>query len=175
MNNDNRYYGKYRGVVINPTTPETNGRLTATVTVGGTPVVVVAEVCTPFAGTNMGFFGMPAPGAGVWIEFEEGNLNKPIWTGCWWMEGQLALSLGTQIDLTQLPLALQSAAGNRLVINTLGDKLITLETVLAELGPRIVLAADGITLSFGPAVSIELSVSGVKICGEALTISPVPV
>lgn len=175
MNDNNRYYGKYRGIVVNSATPETNGRLTATVTVGGTPVIVVAEVCTPFAGLNMGFYGMPPPQAGVWIEFEEGNLNKPIWTGCWWPEGQLSLSLGTQIDLTQLPLAMQSAAGNRLVINTLGDKLITLETALAELGPRIVLAVDGVTLSFGPMVSIELSATGVKICGEALTVSPVPV
>jgi hypothetical protein len=173
MNDEQRYYGKYRGTVVNPTTPETNGRLTATVTVGGTPMLVVAEACTPFAGASMGFYAMPQAQAGVWIEFEEGDLNRPIWTGCWWPEGQLALALGTGVDFTTLPLAMQSAAGNRLVIGTFSDDCITLETALADAGARVVISMDKLTLSFGPLVSIELSIDGVKICGEALTVVPV--
>ena len=38
----------------------------------------------PYAGPDQGFFTVPDIGAGVWIEFEEGDLSKPIWSGQWW-------------------------------------------------------------------------------------------
>jgi uncharacterized protein involved in type VI secretion and phage assembly len=43
----------------------------------------------PYAGKGSGFFRVPPPGAGVWIEFEAGDVSRPIWTGCWWADGQL--------------------------------------------------------------------------------------
>lgn len=172
MSDSDRYYGKYRGLVQVALDPETDGRVTALVTVGSVPLLVVAEAVTPFAGAGMGFFGVPPVGAGIWIEFEEGDINKPVWSGCWWPSGQLKASLSAAADLTTLPLVMQSLMGNRLVISTVGPECITLETLAAEAGPRIVLATDSLTLSFGPAVSIVLSVDGVKICGEALKVLP---
>jgi hypothetical protein len=84
-----KHYGKYRGIVTQPVDSGTKGRVTATVTIGGTPVPVVAEACTPFGGLGSGLYAIPPTGAGVWIEFEEGDLNKPIWTGSWWSDGEL--------------------------------------------------------------------------------------
>jgi hypothetical protein len=84
-----RHYGKFRGLVVNPVDTGFKGRILATVTVGGTPLQVVAEACTPYPG----FYAIPPIGAGVWIEFEEGNLDKPIWTGCWWKEGEVLAML----------------------------------------------------------------------------------
>lgn len=173
MKETRRYYGKYRGMVMQPFDPQTGGRVVASVTVGGVPLQVVADACMPFGGPGMGLFGVPPAGAGVWIEFVEGDLNKPVWSGCWWPDGQLQLSLGLGADLSTLPIVMQSALGSRLIINTIGEDCITLETKAAELGPRIVLSLTSLKLSFGPAVSIELSVDGVKICGEALQVVPV--
>jgi len=32
---------------------------------------------------EMGLFALPSVGAGVWIEFEHGDPDYPIWSGCW--------------------------------------------------------------------------------------------
>ncbi|MDN7179629.1 phage baseplate assembly protein V [Caballeronia sp. SEWSISQ10-4 2] len=168
-----RYYGKYRGVVIQPVDPQTDGRIVASVTVGGVPLQVVADACMAFGGPGMGLFAVPPTLSGVWIEFLEGDINKPVWSGCWWPEGQLQISLGMAAKLASLPIVMQSMAGNRLVINTVGPDCVVLETVAADLGPRIALSLTGIKLSFGPTVTIELSADGVSICGKALQVLPV--
>jgi len=41
--------------------------------------------CAPYAGDHAGAFTVPAPGAGVWIEFEAGDVSRPVWVGCWWV------------------------------------------------------------------------------------------
>ncbi|WP_144109692.1 phage baseplate assembly protein V [Paraburkholderia sp. BCC1886] len=172
MKETQRYYGKYRGTVVQPIDPQKGGRVVASVTVGGTPLQVVAEACFPFGGPGMGLYGVPPTGAGVWIEFIEGDLDKPVWSGCWWPDGQLALSLGLGANLSTLPVVMQSPLG-RLVINTVGNDCVTLETTAAEAGPRIVLSLTSLTLSFGPKSVIELSLAGVTICGDALRVVPV--
>jgi hypothetical protein len=88
-----RHYGKFRGTVVNPVDTGLKGRILASVVVGGTPIQVVAEACTPYPG----FYAIPPVGAGVWIEFEEGNLDKPIWTGCWWKEGEVLAMLSPDL------------------------------------------------------------------------------
>lgn len=42
----------------------------------------------PYAGNGVGFFFIPPVGANVWIEFEGGNTDSPIWTGCFWGTGE---------------------------------------------------------------------------------------
>lgn len=82
---NNRYYGKYRGVVSNVDDPEKVGRVRARV-----PKIFLdvetqwATPCAPYTGDGEGLFLIPPVGAGVWIEFEEGDLNRPIWSGGWW-------------------------------------------------------------------------------------------
>jgi len=48
-----------------------------------------AMPCAPFAGPDMGLLLMPPIGANVWIEFEAGDMNYPIWSGCFWSDGEL--------------------------------------------------------------------------------------
>ena len=43
----------------------------------------------PFAGPKVGFFAIPPVGANVWVEFEAGDTDHPIWSGCFWGPGQL--------------------------------------------------------------------------------------
>lgn len=80
-----RFYGKYRGTVVNNTDPLQQGRIQALVPeVLGEIPSGWAVPCVPYAGPLAGFFALPVPGASVWIEFEAGDPSRPIWTGGWW-------------------------------------------------------------------------------------------
>jgi uncharacterized protein involved in type VI secretion and phage assembly len=39
---------------------------------------------SPYAGADLGFFFIPQVGDLVWVEFVEGELEQPLWTGCGW-------------------------------------------------------------------------------------------
>ncbi len=84
----NRFYGKYRGVVTQVDGP--TFRLKATVpAVLGTQDTGWAMPCVPYAGPQVGLAFMPEVGAGVWIEFEGGDVSYPIWTGCFWHTNEI--------------------------------------------------------------------------------------
>ena len=80
-----RVWGKYRGTVQNNLDPEGLGRIQASVpdVLGDVPTGW-ATPCIPYAGPGSGFFSIPPVGAGVWIEFECGDVSRPVWTGCYW-------------------------------------------------------------------------------------------
>ncbi|UCF91867.1 MAG: hypothetical protein JSW39_26950, partial [Desulfobacterales bacterium] len=84
------YYGKYRGLVTDNDDPRRIGRVRALVRelLGDVPTGW-ALPCAPYAGNGEGQFTVPPVGAGVWIEFESGDLSRPIWSGCWWGENQV--------------------------------------------------------------------------------------
>lgn len=87
-----RFYGKYRGIVVNNLDPQSLGRLQALVPeVLGEVPSGFAMPCAPYAGTGAGFFAIPPIGAGVWIEFEAGDVSRPIWTGAWWATAELPM------------------------------------------------------------------------------------
>jgi len=80
-----RFYGKYRGLVLNNQDPLRVGRLMAMVPeVLGEVPSGWALPSAPYAGTGSGFFAIPPIGAGVWVEFEAGDVSRPIWSGAWW-------------------------------------------------------------------------------------------
>jgi hypothetical protein len=85
-----RYHGKYRGLVSDNNDPRNLGRVKASVReLLGEVESGWALPCLPYSGDGEGQFTVPPVGAGVWIEFESGDLSRPIWSGCWWGEGQL--------------------------------------------------------------------------------------
>jgi hypothetical protein len=170
MKERTRYYGKYRGLVTQPADPGMKGRITAMVTIGGTPVPVVAEACVPFGGLGSGFYAVPPVGAGVWIEFEEGDLNKPIWTGSWWPEGELAATLGTVAPLPALPVIIQSIGRNHLVIGSTPADGIRIETAAGPTGPSILISAAGIVISDGAGGMITVASGVVTVNQGALII-----
>ena len=87
----NRHFGKYRGLVIDIEDPENLGRIRARVpeVLGEEQQSAWALPCSPYAGDNEGQFMIPAVGSGVWIEFEAGDVSRPIWSGCWWSSDSL--------------------------------------------------------------------------------------
>ena len=87
-----RFFGKYRGLVTNNIDPLGMGRLQAMVPeVLGESPSSFALPCAPYAGTGSGQFTIPPIGAGVWIEFEAGDVSRPIWSGCWWSSGEVPM------------------------------------------------------------------------------------
>ena len=85
----NRFYGKYRGIVFDNQDPQGMGRLRVTVpAVLGEEPSPWALPCAPFTGDNVGQFTVPEVDACVWVEFEGGMLDYPIWTGGWWRQGR---------------------------------------------------------------------------------------
>ncbi|MGD6978869.1 MULTISPECIES: phage baseplate assembly protein V [Citricoccus] len=136
----NRHYGKYRGIVRDIEDPLALGRIRAEV-----PAVLSqqespwAMPCVPYAGPNHGLVLLPETGDGVWIEFEAGDLSRPIWSGCWWADGQLP----TQEPATSRLLA--TGKGHRILLDEDKDEI----KLTHPGGAELVLAKDSITLTIG--------------------------
>ncbi len=142
MSDPQRLFGKYRGTVLNNLDPLQLGRIQATVPdVSGLAPTSWAMPCVPVAGKQMGTFVLPQIGSGVWIEFEQGNPEHPIWTGCVWGVGEIPAhalagnplspsivfqsALQNAVVISDLPgpaggITLKSAGGATLVVNDTG-------------------------------------------------------
>ncbi len=80
-----KFCGKYRGVVTNNVDPMKMGRVTAQVPdVFGAEGSGWAMPCIPCNVPKKVASSLPKIGAAVWIEFEQGDRNRPIWTGCFY-------------------------------------------------------------------------------------------
>lgn len=79
-------YGKYRGFVVDVADPEKRARIRVKVpSVLGDAESSWALPCAPFGGgATFGWFAVPPVDAQVWVEFEEGDINRPIWVGTFW-------------------------------------------------------------------------------------------
>jgi hypothetical protein len=86
-----KFFGKYRGKVVENVDPLVLGRIM--VEVPAVPAVseTWAMPCVPYAGPQVGFYAIPPITANVWVEFEGGDPNFPIWVGCFWSEGEVPL------------------------------------------------------------------------------------
>lgn len=82
-----RFYGKYRGVVLD-NVPDSLGRISVVCPSVMGPMPLNAMPCVPYAGKDVGFRFLPDKGANVWVEFEGGDPSYPIWTGCFWNDGE---------------------------------------------------------------------------------------
>lgn len=88
---DGRYYGKYRGIVTDNNDPDDLGRVKAKVprllndeeTGWALPAFCYGGL------SEQGFFAVPDINAGVWIEFEGGDLSYPVWTGTWYSSNSI--------------------------------------------------------------------------------------
>ncbi|HLM66581.1 MAG TPA: phage baseplate assembly protein V [Longimicrobium sp.] len=88
------YWGKYRGRVESNLDPELMGRIQVSCPAVPGLRLGWAMPCVPFAGPGVGWFAIPPIGADVWVEFEGGDPNYPIWAGCFWQAGRIPVSDG---------------------------------------------------------------------------------
>jgi uncharacterized protein involved in type VI secretion and phage assembly len=163
-----RFYGKYRGIVSDIQDPLMTGRVRARVPdVLGDQDSGWALPCAPFGGSGMGFFALPQVGAGVWIEFEHGDPDYPIWAGAWF---------GSQVDL---PPDLLAPPYKKVMIKTDGGHSITLDdtpgiggiTLQTANGQKVVINSIGIEIDNGQGGKIKLTGPQVSINDGALDIT----
>jgi uncharacterized protein involved in type VI secretion and phage assembly len=168
MNGEGAFHGKYRGVVSDNRDPLTLGRIRATVPdVLGDDESGWALPCAPFGGASAGFFALPPTGAGVWIEFEHGDPDYPVWSGCWW-------GSATEMPPLLLPsppdqVMIVTSGGNTVTLSDLpGTGGITLET--AD-GAKLSITALGIEIDNGKGASVKLTGPTVSLNGGALEVT----
>ena len=117
---ENRYYGLYRGTVVNNVDPMMLGRLMITVPdVGSAIPSTWAMPCVPMAGKQMGTFLIPQIGSGVWVQYEGGDPDYPVWTGGWWGNSAEVPALALAGVPGNPNIVLQSSLQNALVISDL--------------------------------------------------------
>ena len=85
---ENRFFGKYRGTVVDNNDSLGGNRLEVRIPGVSGQETKWALPCVPYAAADLGLHAIPPVGASVWIEFEGGELDHPIWVGCFWDENE---------------------------------------------------------------------------------------
>jgi uncharacterized protein involved in type VI secretion and phage assembly len=154
----NRFYGKYRGTVVD--VDASTMRIKASVP----SVLPQASTgwcmpCVPYAGPQVGFLMLPEVGSGVWIEFEGGDVSYPVWTGCYWNSGEIP----SQASATAK--CILASSGSLTLDNDAGS------VTLADSNQNtIVIDSSGITSTSGSG-SVAIGTSGVNVNNGALEVT----
>ena len=170
-----KFYGKYRGTVLLNVDPEFRGRIMCMVPdVLGVLPSSWCEACPPLAGPTgppMGVYMVPPIGAGVWVEFEQGDPGKPIWSGCRFGVGDtppLALA-GNPADPN---ICIQSLLQHMVMISDMPPTPITGGIILkSTTGAMIVVNDSGIYISNGKGAMITMIGPTIDFNVGALTIT----
>lgn len=159
-----QYFGKYRGKVEANVDPQQQGRIMVSVpAVTGSGTLNWAMPAVPFAGSGVGFWAIPPVGANVWVEYEGGNPDYPIWSGCFWGVGEAPATpavpqvvvLKTQtctLTLSDLP----------------GVGGVTIET---SNGMKITMSATGLEITDGQGATITMQGPTVSVNNGALDVT----
>lgn len=171
MSGGEKFFGKYRGTVINHIDPLQIGRLQVQVAdVAGLVPISWAMPCFPVTGKQMGAYMIPQSGAGVWIEFEQGNIDYPIWSGCWY---------GSAAEVPPLALAGNPASPNILLQTGLQNTFMISDVpgptggliLKSATGASIIVNDTGIYIQNGKGASIIMAGPTVTINNGALVIA----
>jgi uncharacterized protein involved in type VI secretion and phage assembly len=155
----NRFYGKYRGCVTDVDTSTLRIKASVPNVLPGGATGWCTH-CVPYAGDGVGFAFIPEVGSGVWIEFEGGDVSYPIWTGCYWRDGEMPPDASPAVK------TIVTKAGHKILLD---DDAGTI-TITDSNNNTITLSSDGITLQRGSS-SIELSDEEVNVNDGALEVT----
>jgi uncharacterized protein involved in type VI secretion and phage assembly len=170
-----RVYGKYAGKVTDNQDSQNLGRVKVSV-----PAIFLGEQkwampCVPYAGPQVGFYFIPPVGAGVWVEFEGGDVSRPIWVGCYWGTGELPP------DATAPEVHVLATEKTTLVMDDSGNGVITAKnaqnatlTIDADIrseagGATHTVGSSGVVSESAPG-KLEVGGAGVTINSGAFTV-----
>lgn len=167
---DGRYFGKYRGTVVNNVDPMQQGRVQVMVPAVSDILSNWAMPCTPIAGRQQGVFVVPQVGANVWVEYEAGDPQYPIWTGGFW---------GSAADVPVLALLGVPANPNILLQTTLQHTVALLDLpgptggiiLKSPTGASIIVNDTGIYITNGKGASIIMVGPTVTVNQGALVVT----
>ncbi len=175
MSEEQKFYGKYRGTVFNNIDPLQIGRIQAIVPdVSNIMVSSWAMPCLPIAGKQEGIFCVPQIGAGVWIEFEQGDPDYPIWVGGFWgVAGEVpALALAPAPPPPGQNIVVQSTLQHTLLISDVPPTPATGGIILkSTTGAMIVVNDSGIYIQNGKGASIVMVGPTVTVNQGALVVT----
>jgi uncharacterized protein involved in type VI secretion and phage assembly len=171
MTADTKYYGKYRGTVVQNIDPEQRGRIQVLVPdVSNVVPSTWATACVPLAGKSMGTYLVPQVGSGVWIEYEQGDADFPIWTGCFWGLAAEVPPLAAAGNPVSPSIVLQTGLQHSIVLSDVpgptGGIMLKSST-----GAMILVNDVGITISNGKGATIVMTGPSVSINNGALTVT----
>jgi hypothetical protein len=163
-----QYLGLYRATVIQNIDPEQRGRLQLMIPdVLGPVPSSWAEPCLSLAGPPgppMGVYMVPPIGTGVWVEFEHGDPDQPVWVGCRW-------GLPTQVPLAGIG---GNPADPNIVIQSLLQNAIIVSDLPPAPPPPVmppIPTTGGIILKSATGASIVVNDAGIFISnGKGATI-----
>jgi uncharacterized protein involved in type VI secretion and phage assembly len=170
MSDGQKYYGKYRGTVLNNIDPLQIGRLMVQVPdVSNLIPSSWAMPCFPISGKQMGAYMIPQIGAGVWVEFEQGNPDYPIWSGCWYGSAAETPALALAGNPVSPNIVLQTALQNAIVVSDLPGPTggIMLKSTT---GATIIVNDTGIYIQNGKGASLVMVGPSVTINNGALVV-----
>lgn len=159
-----KHYGKYRGTVIDNIDPLQIGRLMVQIPdVSNVIPSTWAMPCVPFGGIQSGFYAVPDIGAGVWIEFEHGDSDYPVWVGTYW---------GSAAEVPALVLAAPPGVP-QVVIQTMGQNTLLISDVPGPTGGILLKSTTGAMISISDTGIIISNGQGATIVmtGPAVTIN----
>ncbi len=158
----NRFFGKYRGTVtdVDADTLRIKAKVPAVL---GTQATGWCMPCVPYAGDGVGMAFLPEVGAGVWIEFEGGDVSYPIWVGCYWRDDE------APSDATPKVKVIVTKSGSKSLKLLLDDDAGTI-TISDPNENKVTLSSDGIALERG-GNKIEITDSEVNINDGALEVT----
>jgi uncharacterized protein involved in type VI secretion and phage assembly len=165
-----KFYGKFRGVVLNNIDPMQMNRLQVQVPdVAGLLPTSWAMPCVPVAGIQNGMVALPMIGSGVWVEFEQGDPDYPIWVGCFWGSAAEVPALARATPPGLSAITMQTPLQNGLTISDLPGASggIMLKTAT---GATLIVNDTGIYIQNGKGASIVMTGPTVAINAGALTI-----
>ncbi|HEY7403858.1 MAG TPA: phage baseplate assembly protein V [Candidatus Angelobacter sp.] len=162
-----KYIGRFKGTVVNNIDPEGTGRLMVKVPdVLGDDPCIWAESASPLAGAGMGLYFVPPIDSGVWIEFQQGDSDYAMWTGCW---------RGSKADVPVLanggvpatpPIVLGTTAQNSIVVSDAAMPMMPTGGIMLTVGSAtIVVGKDGIQIT---APKLEINAANISITGHVL-------
>jgi uncharacterized protein involved in type VI secretion and phage assembly len=156
------FYGKYRGVVSDNNDPNNIGRIRARVAdVFGDQESGWAMPAAPYAGRQVGLYLIPPTNASVWIEFEHGDSDYPIWSGCFWADGEVPVN-----PVTPDKKVLKTDSATVTLDDSSGASSVTIETS----NLKIKMDQQGIEISNG-SQKIMVSSSSVSVNDGALEVT----
>lgn len=170
MNGGPKYYGVYRATVVDNVDPLQIGRIMAMVPdVSSLVPSTWAMPCIPFAGKQMGAFMVPQIGSGVWIQYEGGDPDYPVWTGGWW---------GDVAEVPALALAGVPGDPNIVIQTTLQNAVVVSDLpgptggimLKSTTGATIIVNDTGIYIQNGKGASIVMTGPTVTINEGALVV-----
>jgi len=156
-----QFFSKYRGKVASTQDPLHLGRVQVQVpAIFGEGRTSWALPCTPYAGNDIGLFMVPPVGTNIWVEFEGGDPDYPIWSGCFW--GDQELPQAARVDEPEQVQVFRTEGVTLIVSRKEGSKGITLEvqTPVVENPLKLIYNPDGIELNHSDKMTARFLTDG---------------